>query len=279
MLNFNHISINHSIQNKFYDGVSLKTITDTQSNIIHNLKVSSVDFEGKDLDVSLLPSIIFQDELERVSNKGRLIRKALCSIINQFMLEEEHGPIHNFFRPYQKWWRLIKEEQRTLPHISLMRYDAIKNRLGDWTFLETNSACPGGVIHCSSIRNAWLMTRLGHKLTTGYSLVEYPIDSEEGFLAFLYQNACIISNNENPNIAICSYKDTYKHEVGSLSKKFAEMRSVGRIPAGNLYTCDIREISYDNDQTILGGQKISLIYNKLDPLMIDPSEKSIDGVD
>lgn len=267
------------IRARFSDLINDRSYVDTLNDIKYNLKQSGIDFEGKNLNVSLLPSVLSWQNLNNVVADGKLIQNALLKIIQMFLIEDENGRLHQFFLHYKKWWKLIKEEKRKTHFIGLMRFDAILGNDGLWSFLENNTACPGGVIHCGKIRDAWLKTRLGHKVTRNLKLKKYAIDDSSGFLLYLANKAQKISTESHPNIAICHYKGTYKNELESLKRKYDELELRGVIHSGQLVICDIRDLSYQSsdDSLYYGNKKISLVYNKLDPLMIDPHDREIDS--
>lgn len=254
---------------------------ETVRDIQHNLSKYGINFEGKTLPVSLHPTVLTEGDLKNAAASGQIIRKILIRVIEQFIRAHKSGeldsPFHAFFTPYYKWWDLIAQEIRTLPSIQLMRYDAIRESNNIWRFMENNTACPGGVIHCSRIRDAWLMTRFGRTMIKDLKIREYPIDNPSGFVLFLMKQAQLIAKSTQSNIAICNFKNTYTNELESLRCQHAHLVQTGQIPESELIIADIREVTCENNQAFIQGKPVSLIYNKLDPLMIDPSDPEIAG--
>jgi hypothetical protein len=278
--NQEHSPVEIEIFKFIYSQLNYTVFTDTNRDLQHNLGILGINFEGNDLPVSVIPTLIRQVELEKINKQGLLIRSALIQILNLFK-EEHHaglldGPIHQFFLPYRKWWGLIAGEVRSLDPIQLMRYDAVREKGGTWRFFETNTACPGGVIHCAKIRNAWLMSQFGYKVSKLFKRVDYAVDSENGFAEFLYRQAVLVSKESSPNIAICSFEGLYKNEVESLQKQFNLLKANGRV-SGNLVLGDIRDVRCEGGLARINGLPISLIYNKLDQLAIDPQSEEVKG--
>ncbi|MFI9230791.1 hypothetical protein [Streptomyces rimosus] len=257
-----------------------ETLSKTTRLIGERLESHGITFEGRDLPVSLIPTLVRAEDAARVARAGALIRGVLNRAILSFV--EEHrkgkldGPMHRFFTPYYKVWDLIAAEQRTLEHIQLMRYDTVYDAQGQWGFMETNTGCPGGVIHCARIRDAWLSTPYGQSVSAGEDLAEFPVDRPDGFVRFLAAKALEI-DSDNPNIAILNYRGVHTNELESLRRCHAELRERAEIPAGELFIGDIRDISVDADRAYLRGTPIALIYNKLPARLIAPDNPEIRG--
>jgi hypothetical protein len=245
------------------------------------LRSRGIDFEGRELPVSLLPTLIFHQELERAVRAGALIRQALLAILDRFVQEHRRGdlegPLHGVFAPYRKWWDLIARERRSQPAIGLMRYDEVREINGTWQFLETNTACPGGTISCARIREAWLASPLGQHLTQGLALHSYPIDDTAGFVKFLVRKAQALAQKEAPNVALCWYKGFYVNELDSLRAEHAALVERGELPGGEIILCDIRDVRCDGGRAFVGGKPVALIHNKIDQLMVDPADPEIQG--
>lgn len=158
-----------------------------------------------------------------------------------------------------------------------MRYDSAREPSGRWRFFEPNTACPGGVASIPLINNAWKQSKIGKQVVKGMNIEELPMSSPKAFLKHLVKQAGCISQNNIPNIAICSYKGIYSYELVTLKKVHAEMVESGELAGGEQILSDIREIECDGGVAKIHEVPISLIYNKLDPLMIDPSDANIMG--
>lgn len=246
-----------------------------------HLNISELSIEKSDILVSLLPTMAFHEEIEEVSRCGALIQKVLLKIADSFIKEHQKnhfdGAFHKMFSPYRLWWDIIGTEKRQLPHIGLMRYDSVREPSGRWRFFEPNTACPGGVVGAALVNNAWEQTDIGSSIAKNLNIKKLPMSSPKAFIKYLVRQASQISQDNTPNIAFCSYKGTYTLELAALKKVHVEMVASGELVGGKLILSDICEIDCDGDVARIHGTPISLIYNKLDPLMIDPSDNSIKG--
>lgn len=251
------------------------------NDIRNHLAEFELYFEGKDVPVSTLPTLILREEIEEVRRCGDLIQKVLLKIAQAFILEHQkgdfNGPFHQMYSPYRRWWTIIGTEKRQLHHIGLMRYDSAREPSGRWRFFESNTACPGGVVSMSLINNVWKQTEIGKSVTNNLNIKNLQMSSPRAFIKYLVNQASRISQNNTPNIAICSHKGVYTYELTTLRKVHAEMIESGDLAGGKLVLSDIGEIECDGGEARIHGLPISLIYNKLDPLMIDPSDDSLKG--
>ncbi len=276
-----HLSKSYAILGRCHAAASRTFLQRSQFAIQDVLERQGISFEGKRLRVSLTPTILADAELQVVSRGGARIRAALQQVIARFL--DEHrgghadGPMHQFFAPYRMWWDLIATERRTSEPIQLMRYDAVREDTGAWRFLETNTCCPGGTIHCARVRDAWLASPLGQEATRGVSLAELAIDRPDGFLRHLVGLARVVNNQEAPGIAICSYRGFYENELASLVVEHRCLVGRGELPAGEFVVCDAREVTCDDGAAYARGKRVAVIYNKLDPLMVDPENPELAG--
>jgi diaminobutyrate-2-oxoglutarate transaminase len=260
---------------------SSAALAEVLSEVRTQLRLQGIDFEGREVPVSLLPTLLEERDLARVARAGALVRSALLAVVDNFVAEhragDREGPLHHWYAPYRKWWDLIARERRRLPAIGLMRYDAVREVGGRWRVLETNTACPGGTITCAKARRAWLATALGRSLTEGLRLCSYPIDEPAGFVKFLAQTAQEVSQEKAPNIALCWCKGQYKNELAALQAEHRALVERGELPGGEIILCDIRDLTCDGGPAFAFGKPIALVHNKIDPLMVDPNDQEIAG--
>lgn len=270
--------IENRITEKYHELISADLINSCTKDMTHNLNYYGISFEGKSLPVSLNPNLLLKSEIDVVAETSSLIYSVLNKIIQKFVIEHRSkihdGPLHRFFTPYYKWWDLIASEVRTIDYIQLMRFDATRDYHGQWSIMETNTACPGGTIHCARIRDAWLMTKLGIKVTNKQKIYEFEVDKYYGFVLHLATLAQQI-NSESPNIAILNYNGVYTNELVSLKNCYQELLDTGRLKNGEIILGDIKDIQIVNGQAFINDKPIALIYNKIDQLQIDPNNPEI----
>lgn len=286
-----HLGKAHAILGRCHAAATRASLQDSQQEIRRALEQHGISFEGKRLLVSLTPTLLAGAEVARLAPGGALVRAALLEVIARFTREHRagqlDGPMHRHFRPYARWWDLIASERRQSEAIQLMRYDAIREDRGSWRLLETNTCCPGGVIHCARVRDAWLASPLGREATRGVLLAELPVDRPDGFLRHLHELASQVraagparaagATASAPVVAICSYRGSYQNEVESLAAEQRRLVERGELEGGELAIGDAREVECDGGVATLRGRRIDVLYNKLDPLAIEPGDPELAG--
>lgn len=248
------------------------------ADAIHSALVElGVSFEGRRLPVSLRPTILSASEIDYAAwdlgGIRQLLNRVLELAVADLRAGQENTPILNFFDFYRPWFQIISQEVRSHDHIMLMRYDAVRDSAGDFRVMEPNAACPGGVIHCAYIREAWSKTTLGQALLRDTRIIDRECDSPDGLIRLLYN---ISPRTSAPRIALCNYKGFFNNELSSLVRRNDLLRAQGLVD-GELVICDIREISVVDGRAMVGGRQIDVIYNKINQLMVNPSDPEISG--
>lgn len=240
------------------------------------LEARGISFEGRQLPVSLRPTIVSHGDIQNTAADLTVVRSALSKLLDRLVADLRAGldtELVRFFNFYSRWFDLIAGESRRNPHVMLMRYDAVQTASTGFKVMEPNGACPGGVIHCAYIRDAWKQTSIGRDILTGVECVERECDSPDGFLRLLYQAA---HPKMDPTIALCNYRGVFTNELSSLKRRNAILKQEGEV-RGEVIVCDIEEIEVRGDTAFVGDQQIDVVYNKIDHLMINPSDPAIAG--
>jgi len=246
-----------------------------------DLERSGINLDGKKFGVSAFPTLIRESSLDAAKIYAENLYRILERILETFISDVNQGKksnLVNFFSPYERYHELIAAEERKSPQISLMRLDAIEIEEDRWRFLETNTHCPGGVINSAYIRSAWLSGSPGKVFRRNIKIVESRIDSLDTFVLHLLTKARELSQLHSPNIVLATYRGSYPNELEMIRERFQTLIDNKALCGGRISICDIRELeSGSNNIICLNGKRVDLIYNKLDPLMIDPSDTAING--
>lgn len=254
---------------------------DSELWLCRDMSNRDLQFEDKRLKTTDVPTIVSATSLER----GAAVAESMCgvleTIIDVFLSDLRSfgpmSPIVQFFAPYRKYFPLIAAEQRTSRQISLMRYDALEPSRGSWRFLETNTHCPGGVIHCALLRRAWLDTKLGREIAGSAALRRLPMDSPDTFLQHLIQQAQEFSQREHPTVLLGNYRGVYSNELTTLVGRHRELLLQGHV-CGQLLVGDVANLHVDkHGRCSYQEHQVDMIYNKLDPLMIDFKVPALQG--
>ena len=241
----------------------------SQNHVRSALEKRGIDFEGRGLPVSLRPTVIsarMADEIKRDLSVVRHCINRLIETLRANLHSRKDSLLVDFFSFYEKWYPMILREQRDMDDIMLMRFDTARTARHVWKAMEPNSACPGGVIHCAFSRDAWASSKIGRALCSGLELVTAAIDDPYYFVRFLDG---LTEPRGSRNVAICNDRGVYTHELDSLQKASEKLQSQG-VTAGRIVVCDARDIRVDKTVVLAAGTPVGLIYNKLDPLAVDP---------
>lgn len=244
-----------------------------QNSIYGELRGAGLNFEGRKLPISSIPTIVDRGSLAQAAYHGETIHQLLERIIDVTLHEIRSKPKNSkwldFYGSYRKYFDLIALERRQSPQISLMRYDALEPSPGKWMFLETNTHCPGGVIHCALIREAWLNSVAGKYISEQLDIHSSLMDSADAFVHYLVRQAQLISQKHAPNILLATYRGFYPNELQTIVLRHGQLYDSKSQLAGSCLVGDIREIETDRfGRVSFRGINLDLIYNKLDPLMI-----------
>ncbi len=236
-----------------------------------------ISFEGRRLPVSLRPSLLSRSEVSRTAKDLMTVRAVMNRMLGALAFDIRSGqactPLTRFFGHYERWFDLIGGECRTAPHIMLMRFDAVHARPDGFKVMEPNAACPGGVIHCAFIRDAWRNTDLGKAVLDGVEITEGACDSPDGFLRLLRS---VSRKRTNSRIALCNYKGVFTNELESLKRRSERSCAVDAACA-EIIICDIRDVAVSDGTAFACGKPVDVIYNKVDQLMIDPADTAVAG--
>lgn len=254
------------------DSGNASLLSQAEEAVRAHMLARGVDFEGRDLPMSLRPLLIGEDNVLDTGRALGLVRRSIGRIIALTRRDIRQGAdtiLTRFFSGYETWFDLIGAEVRHLDDIMLMRFDTALDAQRGWLAMEPNAACPGGVIHCAYLRAGWQSSDLGRTVSGGAPVVSRAIDDPSGFVRFL--ESVIDAPDGDPHAVICNYDGTYTNELDSLVRRAELDRAEGRGKL-TISTADIRELESHNGQTWLNGRRVDLIYNKLDPLEIDPND-------
>ena len=236
-----------------------------------------ISFEGRRLPVSLRPSLLSRSEVSCTATDLMTVRAVMNRMLGALAHDIRSGqpctPLKRFFGHYDRWFDLIGGEYRTAPHIMLMRFDAVHTGTDGFKVMEPNAACPGGVIHCAFIRDAWRNTALGKSILDGVEITECACDGPDGFLRLL---GSVGRKGRNSRIALCNYEGVFTNELESL-KRHSERSRATDAACAEIIICDIRDVTVRDGAALVCGRPVDVIYNKVDQLMIDPGDRSVAG--
>ncbi len=274
----------HESNNSIFFQPALVDLTSTafleaENQMQDELARTGVTFEGQKLPVSVIPTMINHDEVISAYQDMKAIRDCLnrlCSQIRQDAAAGKSSCLTEFFDDFTTWYWLMGQERRSLEDTMLMRYDMALSKPGRLVAMETNAACPGGVISCAHVKAAWNKTGFGTGVMQNIESVAFPVDDIFGFLKFVFSLA---QSKGTPNVAICNYNGVYTNELEILVRFAEELSELHPHEYGNsnLVMCDITDIKEVHGVITAKNLPVSIIYNKIDATMIDGANENIRG--
>ena len=106
-----------------------------------------------------------------------------------------------------------------------------------------------------------------------FRVIIFPTDDPFGFVRFLRKLAERLGGG---NIVICNYDEIYTNELQSLVRA-SEILNQDKKVKGKVITADAADITVSAGVVYAGEIPVRIVYNKLDPLMIDPYDPSLQG--
>ena len=235
-----------------------------------------VNFEGREIPISLRPNVLSTDYVNSLSHDLAHVRRSIVKLVTRLRFDLQSGirsSLADYFSHYDKWFNIIASERRSLPDVMLMRFDLATCIEGTLRAMESNAACPGGVIHCAHLRNAWLQTTIGKRMLATFDIRERAVDDPFGFVRFLITLAADLGGG---HVAICNYNGIYTNELQSLVRA-SESLHIETNPGARIIVVDVTDVTVSDGTVYAHDIPVRIIYNKIDPLMIDPDNPSLQG--
>ena len=239
------------------------------------IQYGGVSFEGNRLPFSLKPNVVSERDALHLANHLGVVRSTLNRLLKRLrrdLSESRDSPLVKFFGTYSKWFGLMASEKRSIDDIMLMRFDAARPRFGQFLAMETNSGCPGGVINCANVKQAWYLSETARSYESHFNIATYPVDRDTGFISFVLELA---SQLPSPNVAVCNFNGTYTNELSELSERSSRLAK--EKGCGRIVTADLREVKVRDGVTYAGDTPVGILYNKIDATMVEPDDPEIGG--
>jgi diaminobutyrate-2-oxoglutarate transaminase len=219
---------------------------------------AGLHFEGKPYPVSLRPLLISAEQAQAV----RLAAQQLFNILEKAArLYHTERSIRDIFRTYRNvdnWLRVLPDFR---PLIRVCRFDGVVDSEGVFKILETNTACPGGVIQNGIAARMWNEFQAQFDVWKLREVQTQPLVNEPHLFVKQLLETHKLQFGTLPNTAaIVNLHGRYTNEVDWMSQ--------GLLSLGvETYLVDACNLHFDGHMLKLPtGQAVSLTYNKLDPL-------------
>lgn len=237
--------------------MDVQTLEDEQKKLNQLLIEKSVLIDGKAMmPVSQLPYLITEDKYQRLARLCEGVASALEKLLRLYVdnpdvqklfpMFEKMRPLSLVKPPYSKWMQIV-------------RFDIAETEEGNFKLMETNGACPAGVVFTPLIKQAYQSLSAYSTLEKLYKIFPQPIDDTQFFVKNLIETYQEVKGKRDlPNMAFLS---SYFHPLSSELDLFAQI-------AKDVGTCGahvkVQDLKLKNKNVYFKDQRIDLAYQKFD---------------
>jgi uncharacterized circularly permuted ATP-grasp superfamily protein len=231
---------------------------------------AGVHFEGQPYPAGPRPLVLSAQEAAAVTDAARDLHALLERVAE---LYREHAAVREFFPRYAHAAHWLAADTGTHPDVFVCRFDGALID-GRFRIMETNTACPGGVIQNGIVHRLWSQT-VSEELGLDLTLFTDPPQAQD---PRLFTRRLVGLHERNTGrvpeaAAVVQLRGKYANEVDWISEglraagvetRIADARSFVRSPGGAL---------------LLDGRRVDLTYNKLDQVDLVRTPEAIGYLD
>jgi diaminobutyrate-2-oxoglutarate transaminase len=179
----------------------------------------------------------------------------------EFALElyREHREVRELFDVYREFEPLILDYTEVAPRAQACRFDGVWRRGGDFTIMETNAACPGGVVHIPAGTGAWTTTEWARLVLEGLSVEPYPTLADPRHFARTMLASAQRRGVEVSAAAIVKLGDAVSYDLDYILAAFRELGCRADLR-------DARDFGSAQGIPSVDGVSYQLVYSKAVPL-------------
>src|ERR1700691_245954 len=233
-------------------------LTAAQRRLNDLADANGLTFEGRLYPVSIRPVLLAAEQARALRGIAEEFVRCLDVVMELYSEDSRASALFSVYNPVRD---IALALPAWIPLVQICRLDGFVDNAGRYKILETNTACPGGVIQTRLATSAWAQTpdRLGAQVGIDYSCQSI-LASPSCFVASLIQSHVQLRGTYPERAAVVTYKGRYSNEVDRI---VAGLEALGvtaqRADAARLQWDGVR-LRTDT------GEALDLVYNKLDPL-------------
>jgi uncharacterized circularly permuted ATP-grasp superfamily protein len=223
--------------------------------LVSGLREAGIHFEGRPYPAAIEPLVLSQAEADQIIQASVAVHGVLERVAE---LYRSNQAVRDFFPRYQNATRWISVDNGLRPDIFVCRLDGVLID-GQYRVMETNAACPGGVIQTGMIHRIW------------HSLVKENLDVDTR--AFAAQ-----PTEEDPRLFVRRLIDLHRRRTGARPETAAVVMLNGNyrnevdwISRGltdlgtDTVVADATDLTWSGTGPVtINGARVDLTYNKLD---------------
>ena len=219
------------------------------------LVASGMTFEGRSYSYNPAPLLIEENDATAILRKA----EQLAAVLDKVGALYGAAPgVREFFGSYASLEAITMVDVPYRPIAHLNRFDTVWLGGDRFKVLEPNCCCPAGVTSNAITRRAWRSVPEFNALIADHEIIDYPIDDLMTFAASLREMAS--RHGRSGLIVLANYRGCFTFELDYILATLKAQDCKAAI-------ADIADFTYSNGRLLLGGDEVSLVYNKLDQLM------------
>jgi uncharacterized circularly permuted ATP-grasp superfamily protein len=229
-----------------------------------SLVSKGMTFEGKKYSYNPSPLLISHADALAICSKSSALARVLDKVGEMYVKMRE---VREFFGTYASLEELTMVDVPYRPIAHLNRFDTVWLGGSRFKVLEPNCCCPAGVTSNALTRQAWQSVPAFRDLTSGFDVIDFPIDD----LSTFAKSLCGMARNygHSDTVALANYNGSFTFELDHIVDSFQNLGCKAVI-------ADLSEFSFRDGSLMVGGERVGLVYNKLDQLMFRQGFKHLD---
>jgi diaminobutyrate-2-oxoglutarate transaminase len=217
-------------------------------------------FEGRPYPVLDRPLVLTVEQVAAVFDASAAVADLLELALDVYAAQPDVR--RRLFAEYEPLAADLCGEVPYAPRIQVSRLDGVwDGAAGVFRVLETNTACPGGVVQTGLVTRLWLTTPAAAVALRGLEHVALPIVDDRHLFARTLVEAATSMGRAPSNAAVVNLRGVYRNEVDHIVRSLSALGLSARL-------VDARDVSLRDGVPAVDGVPQHLLYNKLDPLAL-----------
>ncbi|MCX4791877.1 glutathionylspermidine synthase family protein [Streptomyces sp. NBC_01221] len=228
-----------------------------ENRLAKRLLEAGVHFEGRAYPVSPRPFFLEESEAAGVRTTAEKLHNVVDKVVDAYGTSDV---VRQHFPHYEKHAHLMMPPEALRPAARVCRFDGVVDAEGTYKLMETNTACPGGVIQNGITSRLWDQECGAPWRGPSHEWLPQPLESDHYAFVRELLDCHRAQFGGDPQFAVVvNWHGRYTNEVDWMLAQFREhgLRAE-RVEA--------EELRYQRGRLTWRGSPVDLAYNKLDQL-------------
>jgi hypothetical protein len=229
-----------------------------QRELIRGYHDRGLHMEGRAYRMAGRPLLLERSEAAGLARTMRHLHEVVESVVDGYAKYEE---VRELFAEYRDHESAILDYPPTSPRVQLCRFDCAWYGGSSFKIMETNTACPGGVVQIPMATRQWLESPWAAELLDGMTVVPYRMLGDPHAFTRALVSSASAAGYEVASAAVVNLRGVYTYELEWIVRSFLDLGI-------DAQQCDARSMRDVGGRVRAAGHEYELLYNKLDPLML-----------